>query len=448
MLKKKVCGLNHKNGKRFLMLLSSTVFLAAVTMAMTFCLFLYDSAQTDRSLVWLSAGTLADSIVTSTMEELRPLKLPTLADTAVAFAWLSLSEISLHPTALPVSPTSSTVRGRSIGWPALTQRLAAKGLTQKRLTIGWVLDTGTASIDQTMAQSPGLSVIAPKWLHIDGPNGALAGGIEPGVVQRAKQLGVRVWAVVDNGFNGVLCHELLAYRDRQDRLVRNIVAMAVRSHISGINIDFEGLLGIDRWNFTRFITVLAAQLHARHMVLSVDLPPDLVYGNNDGPYNHAAIAKAADYVILMGYDQHWGGDAIAGPTASLPWIKTGVADMLHTGVPARKLILGVPFYAQNWSVNHAGVAVNSQALSLIQLNQLLANRHTLGQWNAQLGVHYISYTSNGVRHEIWLEDNRSLLLSLQLIGKDGLAGAAAWYLGLESPSTWYSLVQSVHSLIA
>lgn len=433
---------------------------------------------------WADSGPIAATFVEST---LWPLPAPTLPSAkgwmAEAIA-LSFSELSMQsqptwqpggpssprtpldaPPAVPVlapvpdTPTqtqvapapspSATRAGKTpaTAWNTLVQAEDQHALVP-RLTIGWVLDTGTADLESILKQTPGLSVLAPKWLHVDGPSGSLTDTIEPAVVAAAHRLGIKVWAVVDNGFDGPLTHQFLQYQDTQHRLIAHLVQIARRDDLDGINLDFEGLQNIDRWNYARFVEHLGQRLHALHKSLSVDLPPDYVSGDNSGPYNHASLAEAATYVILMGYDQYWGGDSTAGPTASLPWVEASVADMIHTGVPADKLILGVPFYTQAWTLDQSGQVTASQALSLWQVRQLLSEQHIKTVWEPHLGLRFGRYRSGGQVHEIWVEDNRSLLLTLSLVPDEHLAGAAAWYLGLEYPSTWLSLIDSVRSAIA
>ncbi|MCY0869777.1 MAG: glycosyl hydrolase family 18 protein [Firmicutes bacterium] len=378
--------------------------------------------------------------------------------TLLSFVSLALAEFEIPPIAsaaeqtcasAPSAPTATTRHAHQLTAQSATAAIirAAGAATppNRRLTIGWALNTGAANLIDLLSSSPGLNVLAPKWITVDGPLGQLSVGIEPQVVTRAHARHVAVWAVVDNMFDGPLTHDYLQYRDTQDMLIRRLVRIAVDDHLNGLNLDFEGLLPADRWNYARFIDVLAQALHAHGMSLSVDLPPDVVPGDNSGPYNHAAIAAAANDIILMAYDEHWGGDAVAGPTAAVPWVQSGVDDMLETGVPADKLVLGVPFYTQEWTLGRDGQVQTSSALSLWQETALLAQVKAPVRWLHSLELHFIRYRVKGVTHEIWIEDTRSLLLSLQLVGEDGLAGAAAWYLGLERPSTWTSLVQSVHS---
>ncbi len=427
--------------------LIAAVFLSSTLAGTAAALYLYGTAR----LRWpaIPAATVAQALTAAALAPIAPSRPAGLERSALIFAWLSIGELSFEANSFRQIAARSPFHGQALpaATPPFQKNIGTAGTASQRLVIGWTLDTGAANLIQAMRQSPGLNVLAPKWIHLTGPAGTISNTIEPSVVQAAHARGVKVWAVVDNGFNAALSHAVLRYQDTQSALINRIVNLAKRDQLNGINLDFEGLSSADRWNYARFAQLLAGRLHELGMQLSIDLPPDITPGNNAGPYNHAALAAFANYIILMGYDQHWGGDAVAGPTASLPWVTSGVADMLHTGVPASKLVLGVPFYTQDWTLGQNGNTAGSQALSLVQVHNLLAGLHLAPRWNPSLGVSYTSFTQSGVRHEIWVVDQRSLLLTLELIAQDHLAGAAAWYLGLERPSTWQSLVQSVHSLL-
>lgn len=62
------------------------------------------------------------------------------------------------------------------------------------------------------------------------------------------------------------------------------------------------------------------------------------------------LGKAADYIVMMGYDEHWAGSSIAGSVASLPWVRDGLLELMKE-VPSHKIILGVPYYTREWVTN-------------------------------------------------------------------------------------------------
>ncbi len=434
-----------QTGRRAALILVTAVFLSSIAAGCAAALYLYGKPRPGWSAI--PAAAVIQTLASSALSEVAPSAPQSLRRSALMFTWLSLGELSIEAH----RPLQTRRRATPSAGPGavlpLFARAGASAGAARRLVIGWTLDTGSANLIQTLRDSPGLTVLAPKWIQLDGSSGAINNTVEPSVVQAAQARGVQVWAVVDNGFNAAQSHAVLRYQDTQTTLIDNIVNLARRDHLSGINLDFEGLAAADRWNYARFVQRLAVRLRAVGMSLSVDLPPDIVSGQNSGPYNHAALAASANYIILMGYDQYWGGDSQAGPTASLPWVKAGVTDMLHTGVPAAKLILGVPFYTQDWTLDQNGAVSGSRALSLVQVHNLLAGLGANPEWRPSLGVSYASFTQGGVRHEMWVISQRSLLLTSQYMAENHLAGVAAWYLGLERPSTWWALVQSVHSLV-
>ncbi len=315
------------------------------------------------------------------------------------------------------------------------------------LAIGWSLDTGAQNLIQTMQHSPGLYALAPKWIHVVNAYGDISFHLEPQVITYAHRHHIRVYAVIDNGFSGQMTHDWLRFRDRQDALIKTLTTLCKKDHLDGINVDFEGLSPMDRWNYSRFIQVLSQSLHAISRTVTVDLPPDLTVGQNTGPYDHQKIASAADAIFVMGYDEHWGGDPIAGPTASLPFVKRAIQDMLATHVPADKLLLGVPFYTENWTISSNGNVLTSSPISMLQ-EQSYETAHWHTSFLPNVGLDFIRYHQSGVIHEIWLEDLRALLLLYDLAVQNHLKGIACWYLGIEQPSAWSSLVASLHATSA
>lgn len=137
----------------------------------------------------------------------------------------------------------------------------------------------------------------------------------------------------------------------------------------GIDIDWEypGSAGStqnfrteDTANFTALLHELRTQLDrqgaidGRRYSLSVALPANAVH------YAKIELAKihaAVDLIDLMAYDFHGAWETQTGLPAALTSAPDAVAggtgdralrDYLAAGVPAGKLILGVPFYGRGW----------------------------------------------------------------------------------------------------
>ena len=64
-------------------------------------------------------------------------------------------------------------------------------------------------------------------------------------------------------------------------------------------------------------------------------------------YHIEEQGKVADYVIIMGYDEHYSGSYESGSVASLNFVKEGIEATLNA-VPKEKVINAVPFFTRLW----------------------------------------------------------------------------------------------------
>ncbi|MNI54040.1 putative sporulation-specific glycosylase YdhD [compost metagenome] len=193
----------------------------------------------------------------------------------------------------------------------------------------------------------------------------------------------------------------------------------------------------DKAALTAFVTQLAAKLHALGAVLSIDVSPDLGTDWTEA-FDYAALGKQADYLVMMGYDEHYSGSMNPGSNASMPYVRNAV-DTLLKAVSADKVILGMPLFTRDWTLKQSGSNPVSAELSLTEQNQLLVSYSLRPVWNSTLGQYVVSYTRQSLKHTVWLEDGRSLTAKYNLAVQRKLAGTAYWYIGGESSDIWTSL---------
>ena len=149
-------------------------------------------------------------------------------------------------------------------------------------------------------------------------------------------------------------------------------------------------------------------------------------------YNRREQGIVADYVIVMGYDEHYAGGE-AGPVASLPYVEKGIADTLKE-VPKEKVINSVPFYTRIWTEKDG--KTTSKAYGIRDAKNWIKENNIELEWLDDLGVYYgESSNENGVQF-VWMEEEKSLGLKVDLINEYDLAGAACWKLGFEDRSIW------------
>lgn len=348
------------------------------------------------------------------------------------------SQLPLTQSAPALPPESqSSLIGSVSNWQTSTKKIA----------LGWIPLVPPSSSIQMIQDNPGITVISPQWLQLANSTGALTNSTEPTVVSYAHSHGIKVWALLGNQFNASLTNQVLSNTTARTNLIQQVVQAAKQGHLDGINVDFENVRTSDAALFTSFMQALHQQLHPLHITLSVDISPDIVFLKDNAAFFHAGLAAVSDYVILMAYDEHWGGDQTPGPVADLPWVTNSVYDLLDTGVPADKLLLGLPFYTEFWYV-HSDGSVTSQAVADSNVQSILQAHHASSQWNNQLGVAYAKYPQPNGYEEVWYETPQTLARKLALVTNQQLAGIAVWSLSLSDKQTWGTVIQALRQTLS
>ncbi|MEW5933562.1 MAG: glycosyl hydrolase family 18 protein, partial [Bacillota bacterium] len=158
--------------------------------------------------------------------------------------------------------------------------------------------------------------------------------------------------------------------------------------------------------------------------------------------------RAADYLAVMTYDEHYAGSPRAGSVASLPWVEQGIRGLLEE-VPPGKLLLGIPFYTRLWKLERppgGAPKLTSRALGMEEVEALLAERGIEPTFDPASGQDYARWEEGGATFQVWLENERSILARLKLAAKYGLAGVASWRRGFEKPAVWDVIAAELNSL--
>lgn len=299
------------------------------------------------------------------------------------------------------------------------------------IELGWQYTSSTQEFIADVKKST-VNTLSPRWFFLEA-NGQISDKADPALVTWAHQNGKKVWALVGNRFDAKLTDIYLS--EKRKALIDQLLQKVKTYKLDGINVDFEGVNPDSRELFSAFIKELANALHAQKAVLSVDVPPDGISSWSD-PYDYTTLAKSADYIILMAYEEHWSGGPMAGSVASLPWI-AGSLDTLTQQIPAQKLIAALPLYTRDWYMS--GGKLLSYDLSLPESYDTIGEQAAALVWDAQLGQYKATYRRAGVEHQIWMEESRSIGMKYQTSMQRGTGGVAYWYIGSESDDVWSSV---------
>ena len=281
-----------------------------------------------------------------------------------------------------------------------------------------------------------VNTISPTWFSIAANDGTLDSLALSDYVETAHNNNMEVWPLIDNFSENIDFAKVMNSTSSRNKIQNQLIAAAIEYSFDGINVDFENISEDAADGYVQFVRELSVMCRKNGIVLSVDVPVPMDFTAH---YNRKALGEVCDYVIIMGYDEHYAGSEAAGSVASLSFEEEGIKNTL-TDVAASKIISGIPFYTRLWctTTNEDGTtSVTSEAMGMSTAQQTLENNQAESTWNETTGQNYAEFTgSDGALYQIWLEDSKSLTKKLELIKNYNLAGVAEWKLGLEDDSVW------------
>jgi chitinase len=235
--------------------------------------------------------------------------------------------------------------------------------------------------------------------------------------------------------------------------VQSCVALMQANGFDGIDVDWEYPATSQKDAFTALITAFRVALDAegkpaaRHYLLTMAAPA--------GPWRMSVVANrqvlaALDWVNLLTYDYYgsWskstGFNAPLYTTAQDPQglsLDSSVQNYLAAGVPAGKLVVGVPFYGQGWQgvpdaaqglyQPFTAPAVGKWGNGSFDYRELAENY--LGKlpryWDDQAKVPWLYDPQQGLM--ISYDDPESVGYKADYIREHGLGGAMIWQISAD-----------------
>ncbi len=305
------------------------------------------------------------------------------------------------------------------------------------LTFHQVFDeVGGDVLASALARTKTINVVSPTWFRLTNSNGDFASIANASYVARAHDLGVDVWALVTDVDSvdqfGVEIDfvELLSSSANRKYLIEGLMAQVDRYGLDGINIDFEKVRSDSGTHFVQFLRELSIETRKRGVVLSVD---NYVPSEYTAHYNRKEQGIIADYIIIMGYDEHYVGGGAAGSNASIQFVENGIANTKQV-VPAEKIINAIPFYTRIWESGPDGLKAST--LTMNAQSDWVARTGVTPTWVEESCQNYVEYQVNDTLYQCWLEDLESIRVKLQVMKNQGIKGVASWKLGLETSAVW------------
>ncbi len=281
------------------------------------------------------------------------------------------------------------------------------------------------NMEALLENTSGINVLSPTWFSLSDNAGNYNSLASKDYVDKAHAKGIQVWALIDNFSTEVNSLTLLSSTEARRNLITSLIKDAKALGLDGLNLDFEGLKQESGKHYIQFIRELSVETRKNGIILSVDNPS---YASFNTFYGRAKQAEVADYIINMGYDEHYAGSE-KGSVASIGFVKDGI-DKSLTEVPKEKLINAVPAYTRIWTDSGSKALGIKAALEWIESNQVQL------VWKDTEGQYYGEALVDGEMSYIWMEEEKSLGLKVSYAKEKDIGGIAVWKLGLEPPEVW------------
>lgn len=298
------------------------------------------------------------------------------------------------------------------------------------------------NLSEDIAQMTGVNVISPTWYYLSDNSGGVTSYASADYVTEAHSAGLQVWALVSNFSDDVSTSTFLATRSARQAVQNYLIEQALELGFDGINIDFESIAQESGTDYVQFLRELSILCRKNGIILSVDVPVPMDYNTH---YDREELGVVCDYVIMMGYDEHYSGSD-AGSVASMDFEETGIQDMLEE-VPKEKVISAIPFYSRVWyteTLSDGTTTVTSEVVTMEEAQQLLADLGATSSYDESTGQQYAEWTADDGRLcQIWLEDTSSVSTRAALVSQYELGGIASWRLGYETDDVWSAITGSI-----
>ncbi len=308
------------------------------------------------------------------------------------------------------------------------------------LVIGFYVNWDAKSFNSLSDNIQNLDWVVPSWLFLLGENMELKPSLDLKALDlmRSEKPGIAILAMIQNAsantWDGGNLARFLANPVKRHERVDEIARFIEANNLQGTVIDFEQIPRTAQRDMIAFIGEIHAAFQARGWLVAVAAPFD------DPDWDYRSYAGACDYVVLMGYDEHWSSGR-PGPIASQSWFSTRLGARMRSLDPARTIV-AIGNYGYDWKVG----GDKADEMTFDQVMQRAGDKDAAIELEPLTLNPRFSYDEDGKAHRVWFLNAVSATHQMRAADRYRPAGYALWRLGGEDPSIWSVLPHSYNSL--
>ncbi|UKS27605.1 glycosyl hydrolase family 18 protein [Paenibacillus sp. HWE-109] len=274
--------------------------------------------------------------------------------------------------------------------------------------------------------------------------GNIVGTIPTTAIAFTKSKNITTYACISNygpnDFDADLAHTILTNPTIRNKAMANLIALVKNNGYKGVNFDFEAVPNTDRAALTSFMRELATSMHSLGLQALISVPAKTVEDPNDdwgGAFDYPVLGQLVDYVQVMTYDEH-GIWASPGPVAGKDWMEESLQYAV-SAVPPAKVLMGLPAYGYDWNLT-TNNASDGKQVPWREIPALISKTKAAVKWDTASSSPYFNYqASDGSKHVVWYENERSITEKSGYYAKYHLGGISVWAIGLDDTSFWKAL---------
>jgi spore germination protein YaaH len=300
--------------------------------------------------------------------------------------------------------------------------------TAQRRTWAFTAPWDARSDSSVRLHASHLDGVVSGWLPLDTTSG-MPFLLYADTVARSSAASANRIAMVTDGLGGTFHPELVRALARDDAALARAAHVTVErmnaGRYHGVVLDFEGLSAADVDATAKVVRALADSVHAHGLGPVAMAVPAI----DTAGYPAAAFIPAADYILVMLYDQHW-STSPPGPIATPEWVRAALARRV-ADVGASRVIAALPIYGYEWPVSGPATTISYEdarrlaAAAGVELERDAAS-HSL-------------HATNVDHWTVWVSDAGLLRDLMSEADALGVSHIALWRLGLEDPRVWQML---------